>query len=113
MEGDGLHRRVAFVLLLVVAASIPLRARREFGGANLEHQGIGLSRWLVDAEGARYRTAGPISTLFVPGDASVITVPLRALSPQGVLEVQMYSTDVTSTVSASRRTSGESFRWPF
>ncbi len=83
-------RRVAFVLLLVVAASIPLRARREFGGANLEHQGIGLSRWMVDADGARYRTAGATSTLFVPANASVITVPLRALSPQSALEVQMY-----------------------
>lgn len=83
-------RRVAFVLLLVVAASIPLRARREFGGANLEHLGIGLSRWLVDADGARYRTAGATSTVFVPADTSVITIPLRSLQPQSALEVQLY-----------------------
>ena len=83
-------RRVAFVLLLAVAVSVPLRARREFGGANLEHQGIGLSRWQLDADGARYRMAGATSTVFVPADASVITVPLRSLQPQSVLEVQVY-----------------------
>ena len=89
-KGTASVRRVAFVLLVVVAVSVPLRARREFGGANLEHQGIGLSRWQVDADGARYRIAGPTSTVFVPADASVITIPLRSLQPQSVLEVQVY-----------------------
>ena len=83
-------RWIAFVLVLVVAVSIPTRARQEFGAANLEHLGIGLSSWQADADGIRYRTAGASSTVFVPADAQVISVPLRAIPPGSSLEVQLF-----------------------
>lgn len=78
------------VLLLVVAVSLPSRARKEFGAANLEHLGIGLSPWHAGADGVRYRIAGATSTVFVPADAPVIQVPLRAIPPASVLEVQLF-----------------------
>lgn len=83
-------RWITLVLLLAVAVSIPARARQEFGAANLEHVGIGLSSWHTGADGIRYRTAGAKSTVFLPANAPVVTVPLRALPHEGSLEVQLF-----------------------
>jgi O-antigen ligase len=86
----GKTRLVAAVLLVVVAASIPARARMKFNEANLEHMGIGLSPWYVAADDIRYRTAGATSTVFAPGDAAAIKILLRALQPGSVVDVQLY-----------------------
>lgn len=83
-------RWVAVLLLLVVAISIPTRAERKFGSANLEHLGIGVSSWQMGPDDVRYRTAGARSTVFVPATASVVTVRVRALPPATSLEVQLY-----------------------
>ena len=83
-------RWTAVALLLVVVVSIPARARTEFAGANLEHVGIGLSRWHAGLDGIGYRTAGATSTVFLPADAPVVTIRLRAAQPGSVIEVQLY-----------------------
>ena len=78
------------VTLLVcgaVALTIPVRATRELADANLEHRGIGLSLWQDGEDGVRYRLAGAQSTLFIPGDARVVTIPLRSVQPEIELEV--------------------------
>ena len=87
---NALMRWATAVLLIVLAVSIPGRARTEFGAANLEHLGIGLSIWHAGPDGVRYRTAGATSTVFLPADAPVIQVPLRAIPPESVLEVQLF-----------------------
>jgi O-antigen ligase len=80
---------LAAALSLAIAVSIPVRARQEVADANLEHRGIGLSGWQRDNDGRQYRFAGAQSTIFVPADADLITVPLRSLQPGMELQVSL------------------------
>jgi O-antigen ligase len=79
--------RFAIAALLLLAISIPIRARTQIASADLEHQGIGLSTWRLDDEGRRYRVAGPSSVIFVPSQARGLIVPLRAVSGEAVVSV--------------------------
>lgn len=75
-------RIVTAGVIIALAASVPVRARHELRVANLEHLGIGLSGWTTGSDGVEYRLAGSISTVFVPADARVIDVPLRAVTAE-------------------------------
>jgi O-antigen ligase len=89
---------VPLVLALLTVSSVPLRVRSEIAGANLEHQGIGLSGWQYGDDGIMYRIAGADSTVFLPSSARVVTVPLRAHDPQQELEVELRLENRTADV---------------
>lgn len=82
-------RWVAAALVIATIASVPIRARQELGIANLEHMAIGLSRWQHGGDNVDYRMAGRASTVFIPSDAKVIALPLRA-AQAGELRVDIY-----------------------
>ena len=78
------------VLILGLGVSVPIRAYHERTDFNLEHRGIGLSTWRDDADGVRYRRAGPTSSVFVPSGSKICTVPLRALTPGDEVKVEVW-----------------------
>jgi hypothetical protein len=55
----------------------------------MEHAGFGLSAWQPELDGVRYRFSAGRSTIFLPGDARAISVPLRPLEAGRTLEVQL------------------------
>ena len=57
-----------------------MRADRQKADFNLEHYGIGLSVWHDAVDGVRYRTSGPAGSVFLPSDAQMVVIPLRAAS---------------------------------
>jgi hypothetical protein len=80
--------RVAAALAIVLAATLPLRARREVADTNLDHVGIGLSSWHRTEDDRLYRTlSGRSATVFVPSDARSVSLPLRSTS--GIREVEL------------------------
>jgi O-antigen ligase len=85
---DG--RWLLAALTVVLALSLPVRAQRELAEANLEHLGIGLSQWQTERDGVEYRIGGVRSTVFVPAEATVIEVPVRAVDGQQPLEVEVF-----------------------
>jgi hypothetical protein len=66
------------VAAIAIAASIPVRADRQKADFNLEHRGVGLSGWHAAIDGVRYRTSGPSGSVFLPADAQMVVIPLRA-----------------------------------
>jgi O-antigen ligase len=80
--------RVAAALAIVLAATLPLRARREVAETNLDHVGIGLSPWHRTEDDRLYRIlSGRSATVFVPSDARGVSLPLRSTS--GIREVEL------------------------
>jgi hypothetical protein len=77
------------VLGLLLAITVPVRARYQIGDTNLEHVGIGLSGWHRTSENQAYRNAGIDCSLFVPADASTMNLPLRAAVDAAIVEVEM------------------------
>jgi hypothetical protein len=80
---------IAGGLIVVVAASVPLRVVRQRANFDLEHRGVGLSAWQTAIDGIRYRLAGSKSSVFVPSDTQMIVVPLRSVSPAGEIDVRL------------------------
>jgi O-antigen ligase len=74
---------------LILIVSVGVRAGREIATADLEHRGIGLSGWLTADDGVRYRLAGRTSSVFVPSEARLVTIPLRAREPGKELSVAL------------------------
>jgi O-antigen ligase len=74
---------------LLLALTVPVRARQQIADSNLEHVGIGLSGWHRTEDNLAYRKAGPECAVFVPADAPRVTVPLRAASSGAVLDVEL------------------------
>jgi O-antigen ligase len=75
------------VLIVLIAASVPVQVMHERADFNLEHRGIGVSPWQPAVDGIRYRLAGVSSSVFVPSEAQMIVVPLRAADPHTDLRV--------------------------
>ena len=48
-----------------------------------------LSAWRDAIEGVRYRLAGPTSSVFLPADAQMVVVPLRAVGPTAEVRVEL------------------------
>jgi hypothetical protein len=65
--------------VLLIAASVPVRADRQKADFNLEHRGVGLSTWRDAIEDVRYRLAGASSSVFLPADAQMVVIPVRAV----------------------------------
>jgi hypothetical protein len=72
------HAWVVPAALILIAVSIPVRADRQKADFNLEHRGVGLSAWHDAVDGVRYRLAGAASSVFLPADAQMVVLPLRA-----------------------------------
>ena len=82
-------RRLTIAAMLVVLLLVPLRARKEMAGANMEHVGFGLSRWQTDSTGVRTGCSTGRSSAFLPANAHTVTIPLRAVSSSPALHVQL------------------------
>jgi hypothetical protein len=63
-----------------------LRADRQKADFNLEHRGVGLSAWHDAIDGVRYRLADSTSSVFLPAEAQMVILPLRAT---GTSEVRL------------------------
>ncbi len=66
------------VLLVLLAASLPMRMQAARAAAELDNRFIGASRAVAELDGVRYRVADDISTWFVRTTARIIEIPLRA-----------------------------------
>lgn len=86
-------RWIITTAILAIAVSVPLRVKSQRADFNLEHQGIGLSMWQPALDGVRFRVGGAASTVFMPADATVVTVPLRAANAHETLNVSLYLDD--------------------
>jgi O-antigen ligase len=86
--------------IVVIAVSVPIRVEYLRADFNLEHRGIGLSAWQPALDGVRFRVGGSASTVFMPADAAVITVPLRAARAHETLNVSLYLDDRPADVIA-------------
>jgi O-antigen ligase len=80
-------------LAITLAISVPIRADYAMATVNLEHQGIGLSEWHTGSNDIRYRIAAANSTVFIPSEAIVVTLPLRSMVPETELEVEIQLED--------------------
>lgn len=90
----GAHRSGHFatiVVVLIIAATLPLRIAAAVREANVEHASVGLSLWQREPDGSRYRWAGRRSSFFVAASARAIRIPLRRgpLAP-ATLEVRIF-----------------------
>lgn len=77
-------------LIVAIAVSVPFRVTSQRADFNLEHRGIGLSAWQAALDGVRFRVGGHSSTVFMPTDATVVTVPLRAANAHETVNVSLY-----------------------
>ena len=70
-------RSLAVAASALLLVSTPVRAVAAVRNADLDHLGYGLSQWQPEEDGQRYRIANGTATIFIPGDAAVVRVPLR------------------------------------
>lgn len=73
----ALGRITVCLVIGAVAASVPLRGRREAAAAALDNVVIGTSRWQSPLDGVRFVHAGRHSRLFTNGTATGAILPLR------------------------------------
>jgi O-antigen ligase len=86
-------RWIMTALFVVIAASVPIRVQQQRADFNLEHRGVGLSAWQPALDGVRFRVGGTTSSVFMPADATVVTVLLRAANAHETLRVSLYLDD--------------------
>ena len=65
------------VAAVVLLATGPFRASHGVSQMDFEHVGVGLSPWQPEADGFRYRLAGPSFMLYLPADGRSVDLPLR------------------------------------
>ncbi len=73
---------------VALLASAPLRAERELARADLTGAGRPLSNPRVDTEGVRFRWMLRRATVYVPGNATLVAVPLKL--PGGVADIAIF-----------------------
>jgi O-antigen ligase len=88
-RATALSRTTTFSLaaVLIVLILIPVRARQQMAEADMEHMGFGLSLWQSDPDGVRYRYSSGQSTVFLPADARLVSIPLRVVEKHRTLQV--------------------------
>ena len=64
--------------MLLLIASVPMRARRESATLDLSAQTFGFYEWEGDAATGRARWTSPSAGFFVPAHTSEVEIPLRA-----------------------------------
>ena len=74
---QAITRYAVIALSLILVLTLPSRIASVVGQANLEHAGIGLSRWHRDDAGMRYRWGGARSSLFAPSSSPWARFALR------------------------------------
>jgi hypothetical protein len=68
---------VAGGLILLLAVTLPARAREALRHANMANTATGLSAWQRGPDGGRFRWSGARSTFFVGSSGRLITIPIR------------------------------------
>ena len=63
---------------LLLAATVPVRARYEQRHASFDGVALGMTSWQRDPSGNLFRWAAPRSTVFVDATARIVRLPLRA-----------------------------------
>jgi hypothetical protein len=76
--GRGAWLLVAAAMLVLIA-SVPVRARHDSATLNLLEQSFGFYEWEGDATTRRARWTSPSAGFFVPAQTSEVEIPLRAL----------------------------------
>lgn len=71
---------LAGLVIVALALAIPARAAEALDTADLEHIGVGVSSWITDASGDKYRVASSCARLYVPTRARRIEIGLRPQS---------------------------------
>lgn len=74
---NGTRPRLRWIVpigLVVIALTLPWRLRATTEDANLEHLGVGVSKWQAAPDGTRYREASGPATVFVPAGAFALSV---------------------------------------
>jgi hypothetical protein len=102
-------RGLAVAACVVLLISVPIRARSVARAADLEHLGYGLSQWQPADDGERYRIATGPATVFVPGDAEAVRIPLRVSQPSSAplsVDVRLHGTLVDRV-----QVNGTSWTW--
>jgi O-antigen ligase len=82
-------RAVVAVFAAALVVGIPARARTLMAAADMEHAGFGLSEWKPAEDGVRYRLSSGRSTVFLPGYARAVSIPLRPVEADRTLDVQL------------------------
>jgi hypothetical protein len=77
-------RRIALVLVVAAAVSLPVRLLAARRAVDLEHVGIGVSAWQTAEDGTRFRWADSSATVFVPGNAAGFKLRLAADTPEPI-----------------------------
>jgi hypothetical protein len=72
------HRQVIWIVLALLAGSIPFRAAQDTANIDLARVTYGFHTWETDSVGVRYRWTGRRATFFVPGDTRIVDLPVRA-----------------------------------
>lgn len=80
---------LAAALAIATAISVPVRFVQQRADFDLNHRGVGLSPWQDAVDGVRYRLAQAASSVFVPSDARMVVVPLRAAPSRPDLRVEL------------------------
>jgi hypothetical protein len=75
-----LRQGVPLSIAALLVLSIPFRARQELATLDPSRVSYGLSDWMTDADGTRYRLSGPRATIFVTGRAQLAEIPMRAVT---------------------------------
>jgi O-antigen ligase len=87
--GTGRGWSITTILVIATLASIPLRFIQQRADFDLQHRGVGLSPWQEAVDGIRYRLAQTASSVFIPSEARVIVVPLRATPQRPEIRVRL------------------------
>jgi O-antigen ligase len=75
-----LRQAIPWSIAALLVLSIPLRARQELATLDPSRVSYGLSDWMTDADGTRYRLSRPRATIFVTGRAQLAEIPMRAMT---------------------------------
>ena len=87
--GTGRGQSIVTILVAATLVSIPVRFVQQRADFDLQHRGVGLSPWQDAVDGIRYRLAQTTSSVFIPSDARVIVVPLRATPRHPEIRVRL------------------------
>jgi hypothetical protein len=75
-----LRQAIPLSIAALLVLSIPFRARQELATLDPSRVSYGLSDWMTDADGTRYRLSRPRATIFVTGRAQLAEIPMRAMT---------------------------------
>ena len=69
------------IIVVALATTVPTRTAQVLDTADFEHLGIGVSPWMTEGDGEKYRLASACATLYVPARARRIEIAMRPHPP--------------------------------